>query len=114
MSQSPIESSYYPGDYLGEYSFEILYVGDSGVNDDNGNSIYSLYLYIKNDNTQGETYELVRDVSDLHIDRVGSISDGNISWQRISSEVDLEASNDTAIRVSFEIDGESYSKIINI
>lgn len=114
LSQAPVQSNYYPGDYLGEYSFEILYVGDSGVNDDSGNNIRSLYLYVKNDDSQGETYELVRDVSDLHIDRVDSIRDGTISWQRISSDVDLEASNDTAIRISFDIDGESYSKIANI
>ncbi|AIT09885.1 photosystem I protein M (PsaM) [Candidatus Francisella endociliophora] len=114
LSQAPTASVYYPGDYLGEYSFEVLYVGNAGEQDENGQDIFALYIYMKSDNTQGESFELVRGVESLQIERITSISNGNISWDRVSSDVDLQDSNDTAIRVSFSIDGNRYHKIINL
>lgn len=119
LSQEPTASVYYPGDYLGEYSFEVLYVGNTGTQDKNGNDIFALYVYMKNDNTEADDtedkiFELVRGVENLRIERVTSMQNGEITWERIDSDVDLEGSNDTAIRVLFDMDNQEYSKIITL
>ncbi|MDE5000982.1 photosystem I protein M (PsaM), partial [Francisella tularensis subsp. holarctica] len=44
LSQSPKGGDYYPGDYVGKYSLEILYVIDTGEQDSQGQDIYSIYV----------------------------------------------------------------------
>ena len=48
LSQSPQGGDYYPDDYVGKYSFEVLYVRSTGEQDSQGQDIYLLYVYIKN------------------------------------------------------------------
>ena len=45
LSQSPQGGDYYPGDYVGKYSLEVLYVRSTGEQDSQGQDIY-LLIYI--------------------------------------------------------------------
>ncbi len=47
LSQSPQGGDYYPGDYVGKYSLEVLYVRSTGEQDSQGQDIYLLYIYQK-------------------------------------------------------------------
>ena len=44
LSQSPQGGDYYPGDYVGKYSLEVLYVRSTGEQDSQGQDIYLLYI----------------------------------------------------------------------
>ena len=107
LSLAPV-GVYYSGDYVGKYSLEMLYVGDTGDLDTDGSEIYSLYIYIKDSSTDGQIYELVRGVENLKIAYTTTI-DG--TWNTLSGTRDIDDS-DKALKISFDIDGDSYSKIV--
>ncbi|MEY8714037.1 PilW family protein [Francisella philomiragia] len=106
--------AYYPGDYVGKYSLQILYIRDSGVVDDDGQNIYSLYVFIKDSNSRGMSYELVRGVDNLIIE-LATVSNGNVTWNSISNDIiNVSASNYSSLKVSFDLDGQAFHKIINL
>ncbi|MBY7734085.1 PilW family protein [Francisella philomiragia] len=113
LSRAPQGGDYYPGDYVGKYSLQILYVRDSGVTDDNGQSIYSLYAFIKDSNSNGVSYELVRGVDNLIVE-LATVSNGNVTWNSVSTDIDVSASNYLSLKVSFDLDGQTFYKIINL
>ncbi|MED7818778.1 MULTISPECIES: PilW family protein [unclassified Francisella] len=113
LSRAPQSAEYYPGDYIGKYSLEILYIRDTGQKDDNGQSIYSLYVYIKDSASTGMSYELVRGVSDLQVE-YATVNGGNTTWNSITSDTAIDTSAYPTLRVSFNVDGKSFSKIINL
>ncbi|KEI35283.1 putative membrane protein [Francisella sp. W12-1067] len=104
-------SIYYAGDYAGIYRLEILYIKATGDQDTNGNDIYSLYVYIKTNNSSGNTYELVRGVKDLQVE-YATISNGNITWNSVSTDMDIKRADYPALKISFTIDGEAFSKVV--
>ena len=110
LSQSPSDSIYYAGDYAGKYELQILYTKNTGEQDGAGNDIYSLYVYVKEGASQGISYELVRGVKDLQVE-YATVSGGNIIWDKVTTDVELDSSY-VAIKVSFTIDGELFSKIV--
>ncbi|AJI55661.1 putative pilus assembly protein [Francisella philomiragia] len=113
LSESPQGSDYYPGDYVGKYSLEVLYIRDSGAVDEAGQTIFSLYVYIKNSESNGMSYELVRGVQNLQIE-TATVSNGNLTWSAIPSELDLSSSNSPALKISFSIGEQTFSRIINL
>jgi type IV pilus assembly protein PilW len=78
IANAPEGSAYYTGDYIGKYSLEMLYTRDTGDEDEDGNAIYSLYVYIKGGAANGMSYELIRGISDLQID-YGTVLDDVIT-----------------------------------
>ncbi|GMN89432.1 PilW family protein [Francisella sciaenopsi] len=127
LSRAPQGGDYYPGDYVGKYSLQILYIRDSGVVDDNGQKIFSLYVYIKSNDSDCRNdldvdyipkdgcgvFELVRGVSDLHVE-YATVSNGNVTWNSVSTDVDVSTSNYPSLKVSFDLDGQAFHKIINL
>ena len=107
LSLAPV-GVYYSGDYVGKYSLETLYVADTDDLDTDGNKIYSLYIYIKDSSTDGQIYELVRGVENLKIEYT-TTNDG--TWTTLSGTRDIDDS-DKALKMSFDIDGVSYTKIV--
>ena len=110
LTQPSSESIYYTGDYAGKYELQIIYIRNTGDTDIDGNDIYSLYTYIKEGSSQGNSYELVRDVKDLKVE-YATVSGGNITWNAVTTDLELD-SNYPAIKVLFTVDGESFSKIL--
>lgn len=108
---APSGSIYYTGDYLGNYTLEIMYIRDTGDQDENGDDIYALYVYIKDSSSNGMSYELVRGLKDLQIE-YASVSEGDITWNSVTTDLDIDKNTYPGIRVSFSVDGESFSKII--
>ncbi|WP_150464937.1 PilW family protein [Francisella sp. SYW-2] len=113
LSRAPQGSDYYPGDYVGKYSLQILYIRDTGEKDDDGQSIYSLYVFIKDSNSNGVSHELVRGVDNLTVE-LATISNGNITWNNVSTDIDVSSSNYSSIKISFDLDGQTFRKIINL
>ncbi|AEI35261.1 hypothetical protein [Francisella salina] len=113
LSESPQGSDYYPGDYVGRYSLEVLYIRDSGAVDESGQAIFSLYVYIKDSDSNGISYELVRGVQNLQIE-TATVANSTLTWNSIPSELDLNGSNSPALRISFSIGEQTFSRIINL
>lgn len=109
-TQAPSGSIYYSGDYLGTYSLQVLYIRGTGDQDDDGNEIYSLYVYIK-DNSSNDSYELVRGVKDLQLE-YPTVSNGNITWNEVTSDIGVDSLGYPALKAIFDVDGETFSKII--
>jgi type IV pilus assembly protein PilW len=107
----PQNTIYYKGDYAGKYSFQIMYVRNTGDQDDDGNDIFALYVFMKSSSARGISYELVRGVSDLQV-QYSTVNDGVITWNAITSDIDINSQDTPAIKVSFDIDGQSFSKIV--
>ena len=110
LTQAPSESVYYAGDYAGKYELQIVYIRNTGDTDTDGNDIYSLYAYIKEGASQGNSYELVRGVQDLQVE-YATVSGENITWNAVTTDLELDSSY-SAIKVSFTVDGQSFSKIV--
>ncbi|MDE5037932.1 photosystem I protein M (PsaM), partial [Francisella tularensis subsp. holarctica] len=68
LSLSPQGCVYYPGDYVGIYSLEILYVRDTGEQDSQGQVIYSLYVYFIDSGANGMYYVLLSGVENLQVE----------------------------------------------
>ncbi|AIT09888.1 photosystem I protein M (PsaM) [Candidatus Francisella endociliophora] len=113
LVSAPSSNIYYPGDYVGQYSLQVIYIRDTGEQDEDGNDIFSLYIYIKDNDSSGMSYELVRGIEDLQVE-YATVSDGNITWNVVSSDIGVDGSGYPAVRVSFSVDGESFSKVIVI
>ena len=107
LSLAPV-GVYYSGDYVGKYSLEMLYVADTGDLDSDGDKIYGLYIYIKDSSTDGQVYELIRGVENLKIEYTIA-SDG--AWSTLLDTRDIDSSY-RALRMSFDINNNSYSKIV--
>ena len=107
LSLAPV-GVYYSGDYVGKYSLEVLYVADTGELDSDGNNIYGLYIYIKDSSTDRQSYELIRGVENLKV-AYTTTSDG--TWTTLLGTKDIDSSY-KALKISFDIDGDSYSKIV--
>ena len=113
LALAPQITEYYPGDYIGKYSLEILYIRDTGQKDKDWHDIYSLYVYIKGSSSTGRSYELIRGVNDLQIE-YATINNGNVTWNSVSSDVAIDSLQHPAIKVSFSVDGKGFSKVINL
>lgn len=113
LSRAPQSTDYYPGDYVGKYSLEILYIRDTGQKNDDGQNIYSLYVYIKGNSSTGKSYELVRGVQDMQVE-YATISNGNVIWNSISIDTAIDTIGYSAIKVSFSVDGRNFSKVVNL
>ncbi|MED7788327.1 photosystem I protein M (PsaM) [Francisella sp. 19X1-34] len=113
LALAPQVSEYYPGDYIGKYSLEILYIRDTGQKDKDGQDIYSLYVYIKGSSSRGMSYELVRGINNLQVE-YATISNGSVIWSGISSDTAIDANTYPALKVSFDVDGKSFTKVINL
>ena len=113
IANSPEGSTYYTGDYIGTYSLEILYTSNTGDVDDNGDPIYSLYVYMKGSSATGTSYELIRGINNLQIE-YGTVLDDVITWHAVSSDVGINKSEHGAIRITFSVGGKSFDKIIVI
>nr|WP_256868907.1 photosystem I protein M (PsaM) [Francisella sp. Scap27] len=111
LDTSPQNAIYYKGDYAGKYNFQIMYVRDTGEQDDEGNDIFALYVFIKSSSARGISYELVRGVSDFQV-QYSTVSGNVITWNDITSDTDLNSSLTSAVKVSFEVGGQSFSKIV--
>ncbi|MFC4892332.1 PilW family protein [Pseudofrancisella aestuarii] len=111
-----IDSSIGKGGYVGKYELDIYYIRDTGRLDKLGNKIYSLYLYIRDSSSRGMSYELIDGVSNLKIAYVKTedVSQGsNINWSSISSATRLDK-NVSGLKLSFDINGQTYNRIIPI
>ena len=110
LAQAPGESAYYAGDYAGKYELQIVYVRDTGDQDEDGNDIYSLYAYVKKRASQGVSYELVRGIKDLQVE-YAAVSGGSVTWNSVTTDLELDSSY-PAIKVLFTVDDQSFSKIV--
>ncbi|AVC44924.1 photosystem I protein M (PsaM) [Francisella tularensis subsp. novicida] len=113
LSQSPQGGDYYPGDYVGKYSLEILYVRDTGEQDSQGQDIYSLYVYIKDSGANGMSYELVRGVGNLQVE-YATVSNNVVTWNNVTTDIDINSTSHPALKISYSIAGQTFSKIISI
>ncbi|AXA33444.1 PilW family protein [Francisella adeliensis] len=111
LDTSPQNTIYYKGDYAGKYNFQIMYVRNTGEQDDDGNDIFALYVFIKSSSARGISYELVRGVNNLQVEPA-SVVDEVITWNAITSNVDVNSQDMPAIKVSFDIDDQSFSRIL--
>jgi len=104
------------GDYVGKYMLEVFYIATSDKKDKNGNSLYSLYEYVKQNFSDSSIYELVSDVSDMKIQYVlnSDIKEGTaqLRWQSLDkAPVKVRSDNIAALKVSFKVANQSTSKI---
>lgn len=113
LSRAPQSTEYYPGDYVGKYSLEILYIRDTGQKNDDGQNIYLLYVYMKGNSSTGKSYELVRGVQDMQVE-YATVSSGNVTWHSIATDTAIDTSRYVAIKVSFSVDGKSFTKVVNL
>ena len=113
LSRAPQSTDYYPGDYVGKYSLEILYIRDTGQKDKDGQGIYSLYVYIKGNSSTGKSYELVRGVQNMQVE-YATINNSNVIWNSISTDTAIDTIGYSAIKVLFSIDGRHFSKVVNL
>ncbi|WP_150467934.1 PilW family protein [Francisella sp. SYW-9] len=113
LALAPQVTEYYPGDYIGKYSLELLYIRDTGQKDKNGQDIYSLYVYIKGSSSNGMSYELVRGINNLQVE-YATISNGSVIWSSVSSDTAIDANTYPALKVSFDVDSKSFTKVINL
>lgn len=58
------------------------------------------------------SYELVRGVEDLQVE-YATVSSGNVTWNSISTDTTI-GFDIPAIKVSFSVDGKSFSKVVNL
>ena len=107
LSLAPV-GVYYSGDYVGRYSLEVLYVADTGDLDTDGNKIYGLYIYIRDSETDDQVYELIVGVENLKIQYTTT---NNGAWSTLVGSKDIDGSY-KALKISFDIDGEAYSKVV--
>ena len=117
LTQSPTNSSYYPGDYVGKYTLEILYVRNTGEKDKNGNNIYSLYVYIKTGKTRGISYELIRGLSNLKIQYAtktnnNSTNNNSISWHSVNGNIKINNLSYKALKISFTVNDKPFEQVI--
>jgi type IV pilus assembly protein PilW len=115
LVQSPSTAEFYPGDYVGKYSLEILYIRDSEDKSDDGKSIYSLYVYIKDGSARGVSYELIRGIDDFKVE-YGIITNKSVSWVPVTSNVDIDVNNSIydALKVNFMVGDEMFEKIVKL
>jgi type IV pilus assembly protein PilW len=115
LVHSPSTSEFYPGDYVGKYSLEILYISDTEDKNDDGESIYALYVYIKNGSARGVSYELVRGVDDFKVE-YGTVANKNVSWVPVTSNVDIDVNNSIydALKVNFMVGNKMFEKIVKL
>lgn len=111
LNSNPQDTVYYAGDYAGRYSFQVMYVRNTGEQDSDGNDITSLYIYIKSSSAQGRSYELVRGVNNMQVEHA-TVSGDVITWNAITTDMDINSNDTPAIRVSFDIDDQSFNRII--
>ena len=110
LSQSPQGGDYYPGDYVGKYSLEVLYVRSTGEQDSQGQDIYLLY-YISS-GANGMPYELVKGVENLQVE-YATVSNNVITWNNVTTHVDINSSSYPTLKISYSIAGQAFSKIIS-
>ncbi|KEI34809.1 type IV fimbrial biogenesis protein PilW [Francisella sp. W12-1067] len=113
---SRVEDKFKVGDYVGKYILEIFFVADSGQKDKQGNKIYSLYEYVKQNANDSEIYELINDVSNLKVEYVlnADISQGgaNLNWKQIATQpISVKSDSVAALRISFKVADDIFSKI---
>ena len=111
-----VEEKFKQGDYAGKYILETFFVADSGRTDKKGNTIFSLYEYVKQNSESAMAYELIDGVSNLQVEYVlnSDIKEGSadIKWQKLKDNTMAIKSNKVAaLRISVEVAGKSFSKI---
>jgi type IV pilus assembly protein PilW len=111
LTLPPTGSTYEIGDYAGKMTLEILYTRDTGDEDANGDSIFSLYVYIMSGSSNGMSYELIRGVHDLHVE-YGTVLNNVITWTAVSSDTGVNKNDHSALKLTFMVNDESFNKII--
>ncbi|QEO57505.1 MULTISPECIES: PilW family protein [Francisella] len=111
-----VESKFKIGDYVGKYILEVFFVASTNKKDKDGNEIYSLYEYVKQNADDSQIYELISDVTDLKIEYVlnSDIQQGNakIDWKSLKKElVNIKSDSTAALKISFKVAGQETSKI---
>lgn len=109
----PATGQYIVDDYAGKFEILLFYIGDSGRVDNSGNTIYSLFLYIKSGSSVGQNYELVSSVENLKVS-YATIKNDQIIWNNISSDTDVDTLNTPALKFSFSVDGKNFTKVVLI
>ncbi|AIT10288.1 hypothetical protein LO80_04580 [Candidatus Francisella endociliophora] len=108
---NPATGQYITGDYVGKFEILLFYIGDSGRVDSDGNDIYSLFLYIKSGANAGQAYELVSGVNNLKVS-YATVDNNSIIWNNVSNDVDVDTLDTSALKFSFTINSENFSKIV--
>lgn len=108
---NPPSSQYITGDYAGKFEILLFYIGDSGRINADGSHIYSLFLYIKSGSSASQSYELVSDVEDLNV-YYSSVENNNLTWNHITTDTDIDDLTTDALKFTFVIKGETFSRIV--
>ena len=58
------------------------------------------------------SYELVRGVENLQVE-YATVSNNIITWNNVTTHVDINSSSYPALKISYSIAGQAFSKIIN-
>lgn len=111
-----VEDKFKIGDYIGKYILETFFIADTGRKDKHKNEIYALYEFVKQGQDDTVVYEIIDNVSDLHIEYVlnEDIEQGNpnIKWQKIADKIiTVRSDKIAALKISFKVDGKEFSKI---
>ena len=98
------EDKFKVGD-VGKHILEVFFVAASGKKDKNGQKIYSLYEYVKQNSNDSEIYELIDNVSDLKIEYVlnSDIYQGSakLKWQSPQQQpIKVKSATIAALKIS--------------
>lgn len=111
LVEAPSSILYQHGDYVGKYSLQILYIRDTGEQDNGGDDIYSLYVYEKDNDSSGRSHELVRGIENMRVE-YATVDSGSIVWSHVASDTGIDSAGYSAMKVTFQIDGKDFSKIV--
>ncbi|MFV9931308.1 MAG: hypothetical protein AB8V10_02390 [Francisella endosymbiont of Hyalomma asiaticum] len=98
----PATGKYIVDDYVCKFAILLFYTEGSGRVDNYVNTIYSLFLYIKNSFSMGQNYELVSEIENLKVSYT-TIENNQIIWHNISGDTDVGTLGTSALKFSFTI-----------
>jgi hypothetical protein len=87
-----VEEKFKEDDYIGKYILEIFYIADTNRIDKNGDPVYSLYEYVRQNSGEEMSYELGDDVSDLQIEYYDPGHKSSSDNNQVDDEAELQAS----------------------
>ena len=102
-------NEYGKGDYVGKFDINILYIGDNGEKDEQGNILYSLNLFTNNGSTS-TSYALIDGVSDLKVRY--ALANNKLHWHNVQKTIDIDKMDYEALKVSFKVDGKNFERVI--
>ena len=98
----PATGKYIVDDYVSKFEILLFYIGGSGRIDNYVNTIYSLFLYIKNSSSMGQNYELVSEIENLKVSYT-TIENNQIIWHNTFGDADVGILGTSALKFSFTI-----------